>query len=207
MAVRKFSKREVAEIQDRVTQLHLKGHSQAEIAAKLGLSQQMVSYYLTKIERARLERCTDLESKRALEDARLDQVIVQAWEIHDSAQSPAEKLRCLSLILHAGSRRASILHLPRIPPTQPETAEEAESPEDLHRKLVELFAQAGGSALDSQTTDRASTARKAPTTGKTPIAPRASAAKAKPRVRQRTRSDGKAPPADKIKTISNRVQP
>jgi|SRR5579859_2668006 len=74
-----------------VESLYLSGKTQADIAVHIGVSQQQISKYLVKLQKAWLDRLGEqLESAKGRELARLDRLEREYWQAWDRSCQPAQ---------------------------------------------------------------------------------------------------------------------
>jgi hypothetical protein len=82
-------------LQDRVNiaKWYLQGKTQNEIALKIGVTRQQISYDLKKImEEWKQERLKDFEERLLAELCKLDLIEAEAWEAWEKSKKDSEKL-------------------------------------------------------------------------------------------------------------------
>ena len=120
MAARKRNPLQVAQDEQEISRLHLRGDRQEAIGRKLNLSQPMVSYSVKRLrERMNAKTTMNIEAARDRELAVLDKVEACAWEGWERAdrQGDSGAVRFAAVILKASDQRAALLALPDNPPT------------------------------------------------------------------------------------------
>ena len=129
MAHTKRNRQQLASDRLEITRLYLRGLTQTEIAARMGVSQPQISYDLRLLrEQWQAAAATELAERRAEETARLDLIEREQWEgFHRSQEGGRDgNPRFLNGILQCVSARLRLYGLDK-PQTVEVTAKEAES--------------------------------------------------------------------------------
>lgn len=137
MAARKFSNKELPHIHEKISELWLKGATEAQIADELGITQQAVNYHKQKIEEETLNRIgQNIEARRgqSIDSARL--IKHTSWKILQSTDCPRIQLSALATIGHADDRIMRACHIDKIPPP---SYEEEQSKEQLDAELADFL--------------------------------------------------------------------
>jgi predicted transcriptional regulator len=106
MAANKRNPTERTRDLETLSRLYVKGRTQAEIAAELGISQPQVAYDLKDL-RERWKASQD--RTKAEELARIDAIEAEAWKGHSDSQDHSEKAAYLRTALSCVEKRCKLL--------------------------------------------------------------------------------------------------
>jgi len=129
MARTKRNRHQLASDRLEISRLYLRGLTQTEIAARIGVSQGQISYDLSIVRRDwQAAAATELAERRAEETARLDLIEREHWEAFHRSQEGGRdgNPRFLNGILQCISARIRLYGLDK-PQTVEVSAKEAES--------------------------------------------------------------------------------